>query len=601
MSVAINPEETVADQSSRVLVARLVRDHVRRHLGRILFTVGCMGIVAAGTAANAWMMEPVLDEVFFNQDPRMLWLVPLAVVVIAVLKGFATYGQAYLMNVVGQRIIGEVQLGLFAHLMRADLAQLHALTTGRLISSFLNDVNLLREAVSKAITGIAKDSLMLLFLAGVMVYQDWRLALVTLVVFPLAILPVRNIGKRMRKASKSMQVRTGRLSALVTESLRGARHVKAYGMEAYETARADAAIESRLAAIFKIVRARAAATPLMESLGGVAIALAILYWGFRVVEGETTPGTFASFVTALIMAYQPLKSLANLNAALQEGLAAAQRIFALLDAEPEVRDAPGAGRLSLTEGAIEFDEVSFAYGDGAPALDRVSLRVPAGKTVALVGPSGAGKSTVLNLIPRFYDAGAGRVSIDGHDVREVTLASLRGAIGLVSQETGLFNDTVRANIAYGRSGASDAEIEAAARAAAAHGFIARLPDGYDTEVGEDGVKLSGGQRQRVAIARAMLKNAPILLLDEATSALDLEAERKVQSALTELMRGRTTLVVAHRLSTVVEADIIYVIDGGCIVETGRHAELMARGGLYARLYGLEAIETESEEPARARA
>ena len=597
MSVTAIPEEPAADLPSRVLVARLVRDHVRRHAGRIAFAVGCMGIVAAATAANAWMMEPVLDEVFFNQDPRMLWLVPLGIVVIAILKGFATYGQAYLMNVVGQRIIAEVQLGLFAHLMRADLAQLHTLTTGRLISSFLNDVNLLREAVAKAITGIAKDSLMLAFLAAVMVYQEWRLALVTFVVFPLAILPVRNIGRRMRKASKSMQVRTGTLSALLTEALRGARHVKAYGMEAYETRRADAAIESRLAAIFKAVRARAAATPLMEAVGGLAIALAILYWGFRVTEGETTPGTFASFVTALIMAYQPLKSLANLNAALQEGLAAAQRVFALLDSQPAVRDAAASGPLTVGEGAIEFDDVTFAYADDAPALHHVSFRVPAGTTVALVGPSGAGKSTALNLIPRFYDASAGRVCIDGTDVRDVTLASLRQAIGLVSQETGLFNDTVRANIAYGRAGAAEGEIEAAARAAAAHGFIVRFAEGYDTVVGEDGVKLSGGQRQRIAIARAMLKNAPILLLDEATSALDLEAERKVQSALTELMRGRTTLVVAHRLSTIVDADVIYVIDGGRIAERGRHAELVARGGLYARLYALEGAESDGEEPA----
>jgi subfamily B ATP-binding cassette protein MsbA len=325
----------------------------------------------------------------------------------------------------------------------------------------------------------------------------------------------------------------------------------------------------------------------MESLGSVAVALVILYGGHQVLSGTRTPGAFFSFITALLLAYQPLKVLASLNINLQEGLAAAHRIFTVLDVEPEIREAPGAAPLAIKGGEIRFDNVRFAYKDGALALDGATFTVPAGKTVALVGASGAGKSTILNLIPRFYDVDRGAVTIDGTNVREATLASLRAAVALVSQEVSLFDDTVRANIAYGRFGASEAEIVAAAKAAAADEFIRALPQGYETTVGEHGLKLSGGQRQRIAIARAMLKNAPILLLDEATSALDTESERQVQAALRTLMRGRTTLVIAHRLSTVVDADLIHVIDGGRVAETGTHAELLRQDGIYARLYALQ--------------
>jgi subfamily B ATP-binding cassette protein MsbA len=354
--------------------------------------------------------------------------------------------------------------------------------------------------------------------------------------------------------------------------------------------------------MLKVVRTRAAASPVTEMLGGVAAAFIIFYGGYQVIAGTTTPGTFFSFMAALLLAYQPLKSLANLNTALQEGLAAAERIFALMDAEPTIVDRPGAGRLRVSRGEVRFEGVSFAYAEGAPALEDVDLVAPAGAVVALVGPSGAGKSTLINLIPRFFEARLGRVTIDGVDIREVTLESLRGALALVSQEATLFDDTVRANIAYGRLGASDDDIVAAAKAAAAHNFIRALPQGYDTMVGEHGVKLSGGERQRVAVARAMLKDAPILLLDEATSALDAEAERQVQGALKRLMQGRTTLVIAHRLATVLEADRIYVIDGGRVVESGRHAELLAKGGLYARHHALQFADPDPEvSAARARA
>ncbi|MEE9139204.1 MAG: lipid A export permease/ATP-binding protein MsbA [Alphaproteobacteria bacterium] len=576
-----------ADHTTGALIGRLLRRHVRPYYGRLALAMTCMGLVAAGTAINAWLIKPVLDEVFLNRNETMLVIVPLAFLIVAIVKGAADYGQAVLSTNVGLRIIADMQGELFAHLMRSDLAFFHDTPTGKLISRFTNDVNLLRAALSNSLAGIAKDSLTVVFLVALMFYQDWRLALAAAFVFPIAVLPIVRIGRRMRGVSANTQVRMGQFATLLTQTFQGARHVKAYGMEEYETGRARGIIEGVFAMTYKAARVRSVARPIMEVLGAIAIASVILYGGSQVIAGKTTPGTFFSFMAAFLFAYQPVKSLANLNAHLQEGLAAAQRVFAMLDLEPHIRDRADARALSITGGAIGFDRVSFSYVPGVPTLKQVSLEVPAGKTVALVGPSGSGKSTILNLIPRFYDVDSGAVTIDGADVREVTLASLRGNIALVSQEVSLFDDTVRANIAYGRFGAGDDEIVAAAKRAAAHEFVASLPEGYDTLVGEHGIKLSGGQRQRITIARAMLKNAPILLLDEATSALDTEAERQVQAALNELMQGRTTLVIAHRLSTVIGADIIYVVDDGRVVEAGSHEDLLAKGGTYARLYALQ--------------
>ena len=578
------------DSTTHALTRRLVRDHVRPHWQRLAGAMICMSLVAGATAANAWLMQPALDDVFLNNDRLMLVLIPIAVLAIALIKGGASYGQAVLMNYVGQRIIADIQTGMFGHLMRADLSFFHATSTGRLISRFTNDVQLLRNAVSTALTGIIKDFLTVIFLIGVMVYQDWLLAIVALVLVPMAFMPIVSIGRRMRRVSTNTQIEMGQLTTLLDETFQGARHIKAYGMEDYETSRAGKSVEAIFRLLQKAVRVRALSHPIMETLSGAAIAVVIFYGGSQVIAGTTTPGTFFSFIAALLMAYQPLKSLANLNANLQEGLAAAERVFQLLDIEPEIRDRPNASALGVTAGRIQFDNVEFAYTPDKPALGGVTLEVPGGKTVALVGPSGAGKSTILNLIPRFYDVDRGSLTIDGTDIREVTLASLRARIGLVSQEITLFDDSVRNNIAYGRPGAEESEVIAAAKAAAADTFIRTLPDGYDTMVGEHGVTLSGGQRQRLAIARAMIKDAPILLLDEATSTLDSESERQVQTALTSLMRGRTTLVIAHRLSTVVNADIIYVIDRGRVTETGTHAELLARNGAYARLYALQFAE-----------
>ncbi|HYL31830.1 MAG TPA: lipid A export permease/ATP-binding protein MsbA [Stellaceae bacterium] len=588
MSNDATPRDTARERSATLpLLRRLIREFVRPYFGRLAIALVCMGIMAGATATNAWLMQPMLDRVFVAHDAKLLFVIPAAVVVLAFLKGFANYGQTVLMTNVGQRVIGDVQAALFARIMRTDLAFFHANPTGTLISRFTTDAVMLRAAATDILANIGKNAVTAVFLGALMFYQDWRLALVAVVVFPVAFRPLISIGRRMRRVSANTQAEVGLFMTLLNQTFQGARHVKAYGMEAYEISRVRQMIHNIVKLVNRAARIRAIASPLMETLGGVAVALVILYGGHQVLIGARTPGTFFSFITALLLAYQPLKTLAGINASLQEGMAAAQRIFGILDSEPAIQDAPNARPLAIKGGEIRFRDVQFSYANGANALGGVSLTVPAGKRVALVGSSGAGKSTILNLVPRFYDTTSGNITIDGQPLRDITLASLRGAIALVSQEITLFDDTIKANIAYGRLGAADAEIVAAAKAAAADEFIRRLPQGYDTMVGEHGVKLSGGQRQRIAIARAMLKDAPILLLDEATSSLDTESERHVQAALDALMQGRTTVVIAHRLSTVTGADLIYVIDAGRVAERGTHAELLRQQGVYARLYALQ--------------
>jgi ATP-binding cassette, subfamily B, bacterial MsbA len=586
-------------RSAALLIGRLVRGFMRPHLRRIVLVLSLMGLAAASTAGRAWLMQPVLDRIFVAREGALLLLIAGGALALALVKGVADYGSSVLMIRVGQRVIADVQIALFSRLMRADLAYFHAHPSGTLIARFTSDAALLRGAAANVIAGIGKEALTVVFLVGVMFCQDWVLALVSFFVFPVAIRPIVKIGRRIRSVTINTQAEIGQFTTLLNQTFQGARHVKAYGMEEYEERRAKRLIERLFVLIDRGTRTRSRASPMMETLGGLAVAIVILYGGHQVISGARSPGALFSFITALLLAYQPLKSLANLNASLQEGVAAADRLFEVLDVEPTIRDLPRARRLNITGGEIRFNNVSFGYAPGSLAIEGISLTIPAGRTVALVGPSGAGKSTILNLIPRFFDVEAGNIMIDGQEVRSVTIASLRSAIALVAQEVSLFDDTVRANIAYGRFGASSAEIEEAARAAAADDFIRELPQGYDTVVGEHGIRLSGGQRQRIAIARAMVKNAPILLLDEATSALDSESERQVQRALNSLMRGRTTLVIAHRLSTVHNADLICVLDRGHIVETGRHAELLARSGLYARLHAMQLTDHRDSVAARA--
>ncbi len=581
---AVNKYKSSERSTTGALVSRLIQEQVRPHFKLLAFSVVCMGIVAAATATNAWLMQPMLDKVFLERDQSMLWIIPLIILAVAIAKGLATYGQSVTMSHIGQRIISTVQVKMYAHLMSADISYFTANSTGKIISRINNDANLLRSAVSDALTGMARDSLTVIFLVAVMFQRDWILAIIAFFVFPLAVFPIARLGQRIRKISANTQEEMGQLTTLLDETFRGARHVRAYGMEQYEISRAGAAIEGIFELVQKAARVRSAFHPIMETLGGIAIAAVILYGGSQVMEGSTTPGTFFSFITALLLAYEPMKRLATLNANLQNGLAAADRIFQLIDQDSEVKDAPNARNLGRARGEIELKGVYFGYEPEKTALSDVSLRIKSGETVALVGPSGAGKSTILNLIPRFYDCQKGKILIDGIDIRDLSLASLRENIALVTQEIALFDDTIRANIAYGRVGATDEQIISAAKAADAHDFISALSAGYETHVGGRGLKLSGGQQQRIAIARAMLKDAPILLLDEATSALDTHSERLVQKAVDNLTQNRTTIVIAHRLSTVTNADRIYVIEKGSITEMGTHSALLELNGPYSKLY-----------------
>ena len=575
-------------EKSIKLVKRLIKEHVRPYFGKMFIAAICMAIVAAATATNAWLMQPVLDEVFLNKNTQLLLLVPIVVMTIAIVKGLASYGESIFMEYSGEKIISDIRYRLFSHLMNADLNFFHKNSSGKLISRFTYDVGLLRASVSTALTGIAKDSMTLIFLVALMFYQDWFLAIIAFFVFPAAVLPILYIGRRIRKISTSTQIEIGSFASLLSQIFQGARYVKAYTMQKYEKRRAKKIIDDLFNLIYKSVRIRSRTRPILETLGGIAIALVIFYGGSKVISGATTPGTFFSFITALLMAYQPLKRLANFNINIQDGLAAADRIFNLLDQKPEITDLPNAKEYIHKKGEIEFKKVKFSYGSKTShALNEINLKIPGGKTVALVGKTGAGKSTILNLIPRFYDTQSGEVIIDKKNIKNYKAHTLRKKMALVSQEVTLFDDTIRANIAYGNPNSTEKQLYEAAKKADAHEFITSFKDGYKSVVGEHGIQLSGGQRQKIAIARAILKNAPILLLDEATSSLDSGSEKDIQKSLKKLMKNKTTLVIAHRLSTILDANLIYVIDNGRVLEKGSHKTLMKNKSLYSKLYKLQ--------------
>ncbi|MDN3567828.1 ABC transporter ATP-binding protein [Paeniroseomonas aquatica] len=568
--------------SSRLLIARLARDYLARHRRGIALAVVCTLALAGLTALYPIVIQQGFDR-FSAGDTSIAWLIPPVIIVVTCLKALAQYGQAVAVQAVVLRVIEGIQGDLFRALTRADLASVTRDAPARHASRFTVDASAIREALTKSINGAA-DVLTVVGLIASMVWLDWQMSLIAAVLYPIAIVPILKLGKRIRRASGGMQERMGQTAAELTESFGAARVVRAYRLEAQEEARAGRTFAQLREALFGIARTRASLDPMLEALGGIAVAGVLAFVGWRVAQGQGTVGEFTGFVAALLIASRPVRALGSLNAALQEGLAGLSRVFAVMDTPRRVLDAPGAQPLPAGRGRVEFAEVGFHYeGTAEAALEGLSFVAEPGETVALVGPSGAGKSTALALVPRLHDATAGAVRMDGADLRGVTLASLRDAIAYVGQDAVMFDDTVFANIACGRPGATQAQVEDAARAAAAHDFIAALPQGYATPLGPAGGRLSGGQKQRVALARALLRDPRVLLLDEATSALDAENEALVQAALARLRQGRTTLVIAHRLATVREADRIVVMQAGRAVEQGSHAALMAEDGLYARL------------------
>jgi ATP-binding cassette, subfamily B, bacterial MsbA len=582
-AVKARPAKRFGDMA---IIRRLLRNYLGRHWLLLALGIVCMIVSAAMQGELAGLINPAIKKIFLQKHADQLIVIPLEIMGVIVVRAISGFGEQSIINSIAERIVAAVQRDMFRSQIRLDLGALNAEHSSAMISKFLYDTTLLRNAITRGVAGLGKETLTLLALLVVMVLQDWQLTLISLALLPPVAWTTERLGRSLRRSSTRGMEETSVLSKSLSEALSGRRIIKAYNLEDHAEEIANARVAGRLKYLLRAVRARAAAVPATDLIGGVAAAVTVAFAGWQGIHGHLGINQFAAFIAAMLLAQQPVRTLSQLLTISTEGLSAANRIFAVIDAKPAITDCPGAKPLSVSPrgGAVRFDHVLFRYHADAPALENISLDIKPGQKIALVGPSGAGKTTVFNLLLRFHDADSGTISIDGQDIRHVTLVSLRNAMALVTQDPILFDETIADNIALGRRGATRQEIIAAATAAAADEFIRELPQGYDSQVGEGGLTLSGGQRQRIAIARAMLRDAPILLLDEATSSLDTGSERQIQDALSELARGRTTLVIAHRLSTVLDADCIYVLDRGRVVESGTHAELIGRNGLYARLY-----------------
>ena len=568
------------------IIRRLLADYVGGQWGLLTLAVVCMLFASAMGGGIPWLVRSVTDQIFVRHKAELLVPLSLMAFGIMTLRAGGLFFGRMLIDSLGERAVAQAQRDMFGRLIRRDLADLNAVHSGQFVSNFLYDATLMRDALTQGVAAIFLELVQLVVYIGIVIASDWQLGLLSMLALPAVAWAMERLGGSMRRAATRGMTETGDLSIALSEAMDGRRIIKAYGLEAHSVERVDARLAARLKTLLKAVRLRAAAAPMTDVFAGLVIALVLLFAGYQTLHGQLTLPTFVGFITALLLAQQPVRNLSQLWPTASAGLAAAARMFAAIDTKPRIVDAPGATALTVPRngGAVSFQNVRFGYDGDTAILDGVTLDIAAGSKVALVGPSGAGKTTIFNLLLRFYERSGGHIAIDGQDIHGVTLESLRASIGVVTQEAILFDESIADNIALGRPGATQDDIERAARDAAAHDFVRDMPQGYQTRVGEGGLKLSGGQRQRIAIARAMLRNAPILLLDEATSALDAESERQVQDALARLSAGRTTIVIAHRLSTVRDADQIFVLDKGRVVESGKHDALLARGGLYAQLY-----------------
>ena len=579
------------NSSNYYILSRIFENYVKKHSRKLIISIICMIIVSATTALNAWMMQPVLDDIFIDKNESLILIIPLAILLIAVVKGISSYVQSVLMSFVGYRLVADLQSDMFGSLIKCDISFFSKTNSGTLISRFLADVGALSRGVHNVIINIIKDFFTLFFLIGVLFYHDWKLASISLLIFPLAIYPISRIGKRLRKISKNTQVGFGFLTKRLTESLQSIKTIKSFNAENVETVKVEKEVENIFQLTYKSSRVNSISRPLMETLGGLAIAVIIYTGGSQVISGTTTPGTFFSFLTALLMAYQPIKSLASLNATLQMAMAAAERIFNIIDTKPLIIEKQNNKDIHLkndTTYNVKFSDVTFAYeSSNKNILSNINLNIKRGEKIALVGYSGAGKTTLLNLLPRFYEIKRGRITINDIDIRDLSFSFLRNHFSLVSQDIVLFDDTIKYNICYGQNNINNKQILEACKKANCEEFIKKFPKGINETIGEKGVKLSGGQKQRIAIARAFLKNSPFLLLDEATSSLDSRSEKKIQTSLANLMKNKTSLVIAHRLSTIIDANKIILLHNGKVVEIDNHKNLLKKSKIYKNLYELQ--------------
>lgn len=578
----MNQPKREHDYSTKYIVRRLFLKHIRPYLGKILLSLFFMVIVAACGAAVVSFTKPIIDEVFVSRNHEKLVFIIFVILALFSLKGIAEYFQSYLIKYIGQRILTDIQMIMYEHLLKSDLQMIQKESSGRLISRFTNDISMMRGAVSNLLVGFAKHFLSVTFLIILMFKEEPTLSFCVFFIFPIAIYPIQLLGKKMRRISFKTQEALGNYTASLDETFSSIKIVKSYSAEDLEIARAKNMTENIFSLYKKAAKFDALTSPVMEILNGIAVAGILWYGGMLVIQGVTTPGALFTFITAFISAYRPYKSLVSLNVNLQEGLSAARRLFQIIDTQPEVRDSVGAINAKLSEGDIVFKDVSLNFGN-KKALNNINLTIKSGTTVALVGQSGGGKTSIANLLVRFYELSSGSITINNYDIKDIKISSLREQIALITQDTVLFDSTIAENIAYGHRGASMGEIIEAAKMAAAHNFIIALPEGYNTIIGSGGFSLSGGQRQRISIARAFLKNAPILLMDEATSALDAESEHSIQKSLQLLRKGRTTIIITHRLTSIADSDLICVVKNGNLVEYGTHEVLLNQRGEYYTL------------------